>query len=410
MKLELNISQLWRKRTTEFLLEIRPYLGYALQSIAMTVILAMLAGTYFYTKLLTEAPAGFPFRPIAALVVWPLLALCPIRTYLKDADLMYLLPLETELSVYMQKAVRRAFGIQSIGLLAVWLILWPMYALAAGNDGYRFVYVLAWLLVIKHVMLKGKWQELQGSDRLPAMLRSLFRWMSAAGLSYALMNLSMAWGSLVTAGGLLLYLAVQRAYGKRSLNWLGLLAAERKHRSVIFRLLNLFIDVPGIHGAPRWRRAPKMLLRALGGHHFNAESTYTFLYSRIWLRSEWFGVTVRLTVLGMILIGVSTGVLLPVVLWILFSGLTAVQLKELQRVYQHSDWSFIYPLPPDLRARSAQRVRFRIHIGVLILLGLPSLWALPHPTYAGGLFALGCALSALYHMRQRSDQGKKGRN
>ncbi|CAG7657405.1 hypothetical protein PAECIP111802_06715 [Paenibacillus allorhizosphaerae] len=395
----MDVGQLWNRRTKQFLMEVRPYIGYALQSASLALVLVMLAGTYFYTRFLNQVPPEFPLLQVAALVLWPFLAVCPIRTYLKDADLMYLLPLETELAPYMQQAVRRAFLAQSLLLLAVWMILWPMYAVAAGSDTYRFIYVLAMLLIVKRVLLAVRWRELQLTERPPVILFTLLRFVASAGFAYALMNLPVSWSALSVSAGLLIYLAIGQLTGRRSLNWHGLLAAELKHRSFILRLLNLFIDVPGIHGRARARRAPRKLLNLAGGRRFAPDSTYGFLYSRIWLRSEWFGITVRLTLIGALLTAVSSGPLLPAGVILLFAGIAAVQLKELQQMYRHSDWSYIYPLPPGLQDRSARTVRFRIHVGAMVVLCLPGLWTLPNPFYALAAFAVGCLLSLWYHYR-----------
>lgn len=401
----MDVRQLWNKRTKQFLMDIRPYVGYALQSASLALILVMLAGTYFYTRLLNEATPDFPLLPIASAVLWPFLAVCPIRTYLKDADLMYLLPLETELAPYMQRAVRRAFLIQSLAVAAVWLIAWPMYALAAGSESYRFVYVLVMLLLAKRVLLAVRWRELQLTERPAILLFAGLRWMASAGYAYALIHWPVSWSAFALSAGLLIYLGIGQLTGRRSLNWYGLLAAERKHRSFIMRLLNLFIDVPGIHGRPRSRRAPRKLLHLVGGSRFAPESTYGFLYARIWLRSEWFGITARLTLIGALIVAVSSGPLLPAGVILLFAGIAAVQLKELQQMYRHSDWSYIYPLPPGLRDRSARTVRFRIHVAVTVILCIPGLWALPNPLYALGALAAACLLSLWYHYRPfRSSQ------
>ncbi len=148
-KLSIDTDRLWNKRTSDFLLEIRPFIGYALQSAALLIVLLILAGAYFYTRFLSEAPPDFPFRELAALVLLPFLALSPIRTYLKEADLIYMVPMETEMSAYMQKATARAFRIQTLALLAVWTAVWPMYALSAGGDGKSFVVILLVLAALK---------------------------------------------------------------------------------------------------------------------------------------------------------------------------------------------------------------------------------------------------------------------
>ncbi|MBP1156877.1 MULTISPECIES: ABC transporter permease [unclassified Paenibacillus] len=391
-----DTSRLWNKRTHDFLLEIRPFIGYALQSAALTIVLLMLAGSYFYTRILSEAPAGFPFRELAALVLLPCLALSPIRTYLKEADLIYMVPMEAEMSAYMQKAASRAFWTQSLALLAVWTAAWPMYAVAAEENRTSFIVILLVLAALKKVLLVSRWQELKWTEHRYTLAWSALRWLIAGGLTYLLLLLPLWTGAFVVSTALLLIFGVLHWIDKKSIHWPRLIDTEKKHRAFIFRLLNQFIDVSEVQSRPRPMPAPMKLLRLLGGFRFDSQDTYRYMYTLVWLRSEWFGITLRLTVLGTVLISFSRGILMTSFLFILFTGLLAIQLKELQKAYRHSDWSFIYPLPADLRIQSAHSVRFRIYSACTTVLTIPAFWALPHPLYAPVLFIVGWGVSYLY--------------
>lgn len=410
-ELPSDISGLWSKRTSEFWREIRPYAGYALQSFSYAAILIMLAGGYFYTRLLSEAPPDFPFRETAALVLLPFLAWCPVRTYIRKADFIYLLPMETKLSGYMHRAVMRSFWIQSFLLLAVWMAAWPMYAMAAGGSLVPFAHVLIMTILAKRVLIYGAWLELKLTDRLPIILWSALRWIVAAAAALLLLRLPLWTGTLAVSAVLLVYLGALRLMGsKRILNWLRLAETEQRQRARIFRLLNYFIDVADIPNRPSPIRAPMKLLRGLGGFGYGSAYTYRYLFTLVWLRSELDGITMRLTALGFLLIAWTRGDALAVFLFALFAGLTMLQLKELQKAYRHSDWSYIYPLPPELRIRSAAAIRFRIHAACLLLLGVPLLWAMSHPGFAVVTLGAGLALSygyARWTMRAKRAVKKK---
>ncbi|UUZ80982.1 hypothetical protein LJK88_40610 [Paenibacillus sp. P26] len=55
-----HLERLWSQRTTSFIQELRPYLGYALQSASIAIILLMLVSTYGYRRFLSDVPPGFP--------------------------------------------------------------------------------------------------------------------------------------------------------------------------------------------------------------------------------------------------------------------------------------------------------------------------------------------------------------
>ncbi|WP_426449365.1 ABC transporter permease [Paenibacillus sp. S-38] len=394
-------EELWVRRTAGFQAEIRPYVVYALQSAALAVVLLMLGAGIGYHYLLTSAPPSFPFRELAACILFPAAALSPIRTYIKEADLIFLMPMENEMSAYFAKTASRAFTLQLIILLVSWLAAWPLYAQAEGEHGFLlFVHIFLVLAAAKKVLLYGRSLELKLSEKKSILFYVLLRTVIAAGTVYSITALSAWAGTLAAALLLLCYLACLYPARRPAVNWTRLVELEKRHRGVIFRLLNNFIDVPSVQGRPRSVHAPKKLLGAIGGFRHGPRDAYRFLYTLVWLRSEWFGITVRLTLIGVILLAVVRGTVAGGILYALFAVLTALQLKEVQKAYRHSDWSFIYPLPEGLPGRSTAAVVLRIHTLCLALLALPALGSMPSPLYAAGWFAAALLLSYLYSKRK----------
>ncbi|MCZ8523222.1 ABC transporter permease [Paenibacillus caseinilyticus] len=394
---------MWNGRTAAFLAEIRPYAVYALQSAALAIVLLMLGAGIGYHYLLTSPPPSFPFRLLAACILFPAAALSPIRTYMKEADLIFLMPMESRMSAYFAKASRRSFSLQMAALLVAWLAAWPLYAKAAGEHNFLlFIHILLVLVVIKRIMVYGRNLEIRLTEKRIIFLYVALRTLIAAGTVYLLTALQIWQGTLGAGLLLLVYLACLYPVRRTPANWPRLVELEKRHRGVTFRLLNNFIDVPTVQGRPRSVHAPGKLLAAIGGFRHQPNDTYRFLYTLVWLRSEWFGVTVRLTLLGVLLLALISGALATSIVYALFAGLTALQLKELQKAYRHSDWSFIYPLPPALRSRSAARVVLRIHALCLAALAIPSLWSMPSPLHAAAWFAGTLLLSYFYSRRKSS--------
>ncbi|WP_159888526.1 ABC transporter permease [Paenibacillus puerhi] len=388
-------DRLWNRRERGFMAEIKPYIAYALQTVALLIVLGMLAMAFLYGRLLTQAPPGFPFKEIITLILLPILALCPIRTYLREPDLVFCIPLESEfIRGYLKKALHRAFALQSFALLVVWLAVWPAYAFSEGAKP-GFLHVLLVLIALKRILLQAKWMELMLTERLPRAVWSLVRWLLAGGLTYALLLMRPWVGTLTAAVVLLLYLGLIRLSSGRSLQWLRLIETERRHRRSILNLLNQFVDVSDLQGRPRAVHAPRILMEKLGGFRFQESHAYRFLYTYVWLRSETFGIALRLTGLGFLLIALTRGLLVPPIVFLVFTALLALQLRELAKAYRHSDWSFIYPLPSQLRALSAAHVVRRIHAAAVTLLAIPLLWALPAFYYAFALLAAGWGLTLL---------------
>lgn len=404
---------LYRKRSQQFTRDIRPYVFYAMQSGTIGASFLFLIGMYLYNELLSSAPEGFPFVLLASLLMAPALAFGSFRTFLQEADQIYLLPLENKFASYLQLAFRRAVYKQFTAAALMWTVLQPM--LRAGTpDGGRGIIVflqgLVMVLLIKWTLLLLRRKQLEQAEPGTRRMLALLRWLLAWTTAYALMALPLGTGALTAAAGCLITLLLLLIFlpSRSSVPWLAFIAEEKRQKAAIFRFLNLFIDVPYVQSKPRSIPAPPRLAERVG---FHRERAYDYLYLLIWLRSESFGITLRLAVIGFLLV-MAAGPGIPAgLLYAVFALLTALQLKELQRAYQTIDWTHIYPLPAGQRGLSALRIRRRLHAACLAAIAVP-LWL--HSVTAlvseGSrtmlaamlLWPIGClAVSWLYHRKQK---------
>jgi ABC-2 type transport system permease protein len=114
-----------------------------------------------------------------------------------------------------------------------------------------------------------------------------------------------------------------------------------------------------------------------------------FVYFLVWLRSEWFGISLRLMAIGVFLVAISGGGLSALLLFALFAVLIAMQLKELEGVYRNYEWTRMYPLPTGLRGSSVRLVRFVLHAAAVVALAVPLGWHAIHGDLWAGLLADG---------------------
>jgi ABC-2 type transport system permease protein len=395
----MNAKQLWNQRVNRFLQDIRPYLFYALQSLSFASIVIVLLFSYLYGQFLDSLSADFPRLLLACLVLTPVLAVSPIRTYLQPPDTIYLLPLETELADYFRAAQRKAFTTQLFGVAVAWFIAWPLIRVTGTGISASFLLGLLLMLVLKRLLLHGRWLELHIAESSQRKVWAGVRWVAAALLSYAVLKLPLYAGVLAAGGGGLLYLlalsTARRAY--QLLPWLHLFERERHHRAVIYRLLNLFIDVPEVNGRARSRTAPRRLSAWFG---YRPERAYLYLYTLVWFRSEAFGLWLRLTLVGTALTAVGGPGIAGYLLWGLFAVVTAVQLGELQRTYRYSERSYLYPLPEEQREHSARTVRLALHLLSLLLLTIVLTLGSAQYVISAGLLVGGGLLSLAYHYKQ----------
>jgi ABC-2 type transport system permease protein len=390
----MDTKALYRRRQAEFLKEIRPYLHYAMQSIAIAAGISFLLFSFGYRQFLQWVTPEFPWQLAATICMLALLVGGRIRTYLQQADTLFLLPQESAMSAYLQSAMRRASIVQAIIITIAWLLVWPMYHKLAPSSGWLFLLLLIVWLVFKQVMLFGKWTELQLQEQRTRLWFMLLRWLLCAILTYAVFALGPAYGIGLLAAGSIAYLGMLRLPRQHKVHWSLLIDMELRHKASIYRMLNLFIDVPELQGKARNIRWLNGCVRLIP---FGRKGAYSYLYTLVWLRSELFGITSRFAVIGFFLIAAFDNNVFIAVLFMGIACFSAIQLADLKRYYRENLWQHIYPLPPMLRNRSVNTVRLVIHLMAVVLIAIPAFFTMSSPAYAAGMLLIAVIGSLLYH-------------
>ena len=105
--------------------------------------------------------------------------------------------------------------------------------------------------------------------------------------------------SVLFIGGIVLlmvlYLAIMHQMVKgKPLNWEYLISEEGKKMMLLYRIANMFVDVPALKERVSRRKWLDFILSIIG-----EKRTYLYLYTRTFLRSgNYFGLYVRLLALG----------------------------------------------------------------------------------------------------------------
>ncbi|MEI7024728.1 ABC transporter permease [Paenibacillus sp. y28] len=390
----MDMKAMYSRRSAQFLKEIRPYLHYAIQSVVLSLVAVFLLSSVGYKVLLQSVDERFPWQPLCTAAMLLPLAGGSIRTYLREADMLFLLPYERGMASYLQAAMRRAMLLQFLLVIVVWLLVWPLYAKMTGAGLLHFAGLLLLWCLLKFVLLTGKWTELQLLESGTRRWFALLRWGLAGLAAYVLLASGLLPGLFTVSAGSLLYLGLLRLPRNYTVNWSLLMDWEKRHRARIYRVLNWFIDVPQVQDKARNFRLPRTWLKAIP---FRQDASYHYMYTLVWLRSELFGITLRLTLLGMVLLVFIRNDWAAAIVYIVFALFSALQLSELKRYYRDHIWHAIYPLQQGLWKRSVGTVCFCIHLGVLLLLAIPLAAHLTEPLWAAGLLLTSAILSRLFY-------------
>ncbi|HET6871791.1 MAG TPA: ABC transporter permease [Sporolactobacillaceae bacterium] len=309
---------------------------------AFSLYLALIIGGVYYQRALTVLPPQFPSAFV--LTVFFVLVIYPttIRTYIQRADLIFLLPAESELSSYFEKAFRESWGLQALVVIFAGAVGMPLYLKAIDSRPTHYGVLILLFIILKGWNLYGVWAE----SRLYATRSYRFlRFVLTVAWVYFLISK----GNGIILGLLVLLLAFVSLWVYRPilknvpLNWIGLSDEEARQAMRLLRLANWVTDVPGLEQPMKPRGYLNGLFRFWPK---KTTSVYPLLYLKTFLRAgDYFGLYIRLTLIGALFLILAPSS--PVLAFVIFGVclfLTAFQLLALGRHDFPRGIEGLYPL------------------------------------------------------------------
>lgn len=368
--MKFDADQLFRKRLHAFSTEFIRYAQYMANG-GVLFIAVFLTGllSFYYRSIIAMIPAWFPLTHGLALVLALFVTRTAHRTFLLEADLLFLTPHETRLGGYFRKAQVYNFAVQSVGLFVLLLLLSPLYTGVIGATGLQL-----WLYWLVPFLLKGwnvhsSWIFLRLSAKKTERLYTLARF----GLSYLVLAWVLSAGQFLSFGHvpfggvigavLIVWLHVQmrKVCTGLPLQWYRLLAMENRLRHRFYQFMNNVRDVPALQRQvkPRfWLTGLTQLLP------YGQANTARHLYVKTFLRSgELAGIYGRLVVIGAVLVLLLPSLLAKAIAAGLLLLMTASQLNGMWRQQSKRSNELLFPVPAP-----AQRRAFVWMRSVLLLL------------------------------------------
>ena len=345
----MNSQQFWKNRFVEYMKEMQKYLRYIFNGhLVFVMVLALGGGAYYYSDWVKTLDSDFPVATIMAIILALLVTRSPIHTFLKEADIVFILPLETQLKSYFNRSILLSLVMQGYLLLVVLAVLMPMYAKVTGANLNDFIGLFILLLIMKFLNLYISWYVLKYQETSPSRVDLFIRFFINGVLLFLVINQSMILLPILTLLVLIgLFFYYRVATRQKILKWDRLIALERKRLLSFYRIANLFTDVPSLAGKVARR---KWLDGFLVFIPFGQKSTYTYLYARTFLRAnDYVGLLVRLIIIGSFIIVILDNIWAYIFVTLLFLFLTAIQLLPVWKVHEWKLWISLYPLPDKMR-------------------------------------------------------------
>lgn len=346
------MQALWQKRVQKHIQEQVKYLRLVFNDhfvIAIIFLLGALGYTYANAVKGLD-PRAWWLKPVLSLVLLAAVSFGRLATLLKEADSVFLLPKESGLVTYLKSARLYSSWLPLIAMAFVTLLVAPLLLITKTVPAWHIAVVLITLVIIKDrrfsIQLRQWYQadETQATKGLSLILdlaiiaSQLYQWLNLVGVLVAL--------------GLAYYQRQQlvRVQKTQLFDWLAAVGAEDSRMGRIYRLYNLFTDVPGISSQVKRRRYLDGLLKLITAKPAN---TYLYLYARGFLRgTEFSGLYIRLVVLGGIILCFSHIWWLSLALGLLLIYLVGFQLLPFYNQYDQIIFTHLYPVSTTKRIQA----------------------------------------------------------
>ncbi|MDO4667119.1 MAG: ABC transporter permease [Streptococcus sp.] len=317
------MKKVFSKRRQDFQNQCLKYLQYVLNDHFVLFLLIFIGFLAIqYSQLLKNIPADK--TPIILFFLLFSIAIIPmgsIATYLEKADILFLLPKETELYSFLRKQVQRSYILFSILQTILLLILAPLF-LALNSSIEMFALYCLFLLV-------AKWFFFQFKSR--------------------------------------------RFFTNGQLNWQNLLVYEDRRKQGILRFFALFTNVKGISNSVKRRKYLDVATNLLAKKH---STTWQNLFLRSYLRNgDLFGLTVRLLGLSLLVIVLVEQTWVATAFVLLFNYLLIFQLIALHDALDYQYLTILFPIDKKEKIKGAKQIISIIgYIVLLIQLGVSVLF------------------------------------
>jgi ABC-2 type transport system permease protein len=322
-------------RAAAFRGEIVPYSQYVFQSgFGLFASACIFAALIWYVDLIKAVPADWPVKTVGVAALSIVTIMAPLRTYMRSADTVFLLPMESQLlRFYISPALKSAIMASIARSVLVFVLYAPIYNRSPAMSGiapeHPVMLLVPLVALLGGLNVFGGWRERQlASARWRLPLRAV-RWVLTAAVIAAMLLKPLVWAVpfllLCTAIPWLLW----RLAPRHALPLERLIQEEAEIRRRWMAFLSWFVDVP-TESAKAYKRAwIAWIGDKLAWHQSRA---WHYLYTKTLLRSETFGAFFRWVILAAVVVTASGDATADAVIYAIALLVGGLQLSELKRV------------------------------------------------------------------------------
>lgn len=333
----MTSATLWRERYQAAMSEMTKYTKYmANGGLLFTVYFVILYALVVYGRFLNQINGDFPGNLLMGGLFIIIAFYRTARTFLVEADQVFLLPNLPQLSSYMKRVRLYNTFLGMVRVVIPFLAIAVLYVRTESTSPLEMIVLFFALAMI------GASANLSKLEAIPHRLVVLY----AVGAGILVM-IDMPLFSIVITSLLLVTLHLKKYQQLPLMEWI---AIEQESRDRFYKIANWFVDVPRLSKTYKQRRILSQLVEKI---QFDKKQTFDYLYMKQLIRStDGIGLIVRLTLIGAVFIWLGKDNPWLVTFAIpAFSGLTSFQLAPFTRAIDSHLLTRLLPFGDANRSR-----------------------------------------------------------
>lgn len=295
-----------------------------------------------YSNWLKDIPQNINYDLIMSFV----LAICtifPMRTLLKEADKLYLLPFEKNMTVYIRKAMTYSYLNRLYLPVIVLVIGMPLFYQILGSKFYLYIAVIVLSFIYPILGLMMKWFWLKYGLEIWGVNVLLFIIYTSG--YYTILKVGILSGIFTIILLIALIVLLENINRSTFYQWETLIGIEYNHKMNYYKLVNMFTDVKVLNERTVRRRYLDVFLKVPTAKKFNQNYMYKFLFVRSFLRGkDALFIVLRFLIIGLILIWWIDQAVISAILGALIMYLLILQLSQFYKQQAYGLWPQVWPV------------------------------------------------------------------
>lgn len=363
-----NLQHVWSKRFEHYMTEVQKYMRFVFTGhLALVFVFVIGALGYQYSEWLKVVSEDFPAEWVVAIIIGIVVGFSRPVTLLREPDQVYLLPLESSMSVYFKKALNWTFGSQIFLVIILYIISIPLLNTVTPRSSAEIWLALAIAIILKFLNVRIEFfyrYSFRGQqvyiDRIVRIVLSFVTMLTAltTGIIYSLIYIVLL---------IAYYIALKKKVEGEPIPYEHFVRLEQNRMMTFYRFANYFTDVPHLKGSIRRRAWLNGVYHLVSYSKKNAQN---YLVFRTFIRTDdHFYLWLRLTLISAV---IAYFVNIPIVTWVVASALafaTTIQLKYALLSSNDFRMDFLYPIKSTDRKSAVRKVlRLFIVIQAIIVM------------------------------------------